>query len=136
MGHRSSKNRDPATVQHPQHFISLRFNQREKQARSYAQLKSFVCTQLIVTLPEERAGHRVAPVAVFTDVNNKQRRLHTRDLKRLYRLALADAKEEARILPAPGPASVFLEIAKNPYEEMRATASSHKLWSAREAITP
>jgi len=67
-------------------------------------------------------------------VNNKQQRLHTRDLKRLYRLAVVDAKQEALTLPAPGPASVFLEIAKRPYEEMRATASSHKLWSARQAI--
>lgn len=134
MGKHRNKTTDPATVQAPYHFKALRFHQRLEQVRDYERITGFVGTRIAVTYPEDRTGYRAAPVAIFTELSSKgQRMLYMRDLTRLYRLAKADALEEARMLPAPGPASVFLEIARQPYEEMRAMTRECKFWPAPKA---
>ncbi len=65
-----------------------------------------------------RKSAQAAPVAVFMDNANTPTPLFLRDLKRLYRLAKADAKREAQLMRTPGPASAFVEIAKRPYERL------------------
>ena len=91
----------------------MRLYQHALQARDYKALTAFRGYDSIT-----RKSRNAAPVAVFMDASHQPKVLFLRDLRRLYRLAAADAKRERTLMHTPGPACAFLEIARRPYERL------------------
>lgn len=117
---RKSKNTDPGTAQPSAHFRSMRAHQHAAQSRDYEKLVAFSHMDVLRRQDTSRAGVGLAPVAVFIDHHQRETVLPARALHRLVRLAATDARYEAHHFPKPGPASVFLELAQRPYEQLMA----------------
>lgn len=117
--------RDPATAQPSSHFEAMRDRQYNTQKRDYMNLVDF--KGLAIAEPDQNR-YRLMPVAVFRHKSGHDVAVNTRNLRRMYRLAKVDAGYEAASRHGPGPASVFLEIAKRPHEELCKAATQMRLW--------
>ena len=121
--------RDLETTQRAEHFLVMRARQLMLQRRDYKNLTAFSHVDLQSSCVANRTGHRMAPVAIFEQKNGKKAILPARELRRLYRMAVFDAKKEKK-MDAPGAATAFLEIAQKPYTEMAAICRKPQRFSA------